>query len=70
MLYLGPVNSVKKSAKSKNTGGGGEMAQHTVYSSFCGFISQWKTCEVPSHYLADTGEDLLNQPKKLYFLEL
>ena len=32
-VHLGPLNSVKKSAKSKNTVGGGMM----VYSSFCGF---------------------------------
>ncbi len=33
MLHLGPLNSVKKSAKSKNTVGG-----MMVYSSFCGFF--------------------------------
>jgi hypothetical protein len=33
-VHLGPLNSVKKSAKSKNTVGGGMM----VYSSFCGFF--------------------------------
>ncbi len=34
-VHLGPLNSVKKSAKSKNTAGGGGVM---VYSSFCGFF--------------------------------
>ena len=67
MLYLGPVNSVKKSAKSKNTVGGGGVEM--MYSSFCGFFykySQRKTDEVPTRYRADTGEDTVKSTQKFF----
>jgi hypothetical protein len=61
MLYVGPVNSEKKSAKSKNTvGGGGEI---------CGFFytySQRKTYKVPTRYHADTGEVSVKSTKNFF----
>ncbi len=56
-------NSVKKSAKSKNTvGWGGDGVL-----SFCGFFftySKRKTYEVPTRYRADTGKDSVKSTTK------
>jgi hypothetical protein len=57
-------NSVKKSAKSKNTVGGGEM----VYSRFADFFYTYnksKTYEVPTRYRADTGKDSVKSTQKI-----
>ncbi len=69
MLYLGPVNSVKKSAKSKNTVGGGGGGDD-VLSVLRIFYRQRKTNEVPTRYRADTGEDTVKSSQNFLFSKI
>ncbi len=69
MLYLGPVNSVKKSAKSKNTVGGGSGYDVLFVLRIFYTYSQRKTDEVPTRYRANTGEDTVKSTQKFFIFK-